>query len=88
MTAKLTKTQTHGLPYLVIGIGLGLLAGFLWAPRPGKEIREELRRGADDGLDYLNKETENIRAGAEHWFAKIRERFGGRKTSDREDAAT
>jgi gas vesicle protein len=87
MTAKLRKIQEPGFPYLVVGIGIGLLAGFLWAPRPGKEMREGLRRGADDGLDYLNKETEKIRAGAEHWSAKIRERFGGRKPSDREDSA-
>jgi len=81
------KIQEPGFPYLVIGLGLGLMAGLLWAPRPGREMREELRRGADGGLDYLNKETEKIRAGAGHWFAKIREHFGGCKPSEREASA-
>jgi hypothetical protein len=32
--------QEHGFPYLIIGVGLGLLAGF-WAPRAEK-MRGEL----------------------------------------------
>ena len=71
-------TQEHGVPYLIIGVGLGLLAGLLWAPRAGKEMRDELRRGAD--------EAQKVRVGAEHWFTKIRERFSRRKTSGSDDA--
>lgn len=78
-------TQEHGFPYWIIGVGLGLLAGFLWAPRAGKEMRGELRRGAAEGLDVLNQEAEKVRAGADRWFARIAEYFGGDKAKRRGD---
>jgi gas vesicle protein len=70
----------HGsdVGYLVIGLGLGLLAGLLWAPRRGHDMREELRRGADRGLGYLNEEAGKLRAEAGHWFRKGRDRFRAR----------
>jgi len=73
-------TIDQGFPYLVVGIGLGLLAGLLWAPRAGHEMRDELRRGADDGLKFLNQEGNKVRAGADRWFGKISEYFAGDKT--------
>ena len=68
----------NGVAYLVIGLGLGLLAGLLWAPRRGHEMREELRRGAGSGLGYLNEEADKLRAEAGHWFTKVRNRFRAR----------
>ena len=72
-------TQEHGFPYWIIGVGLVLLAGFLWARRAGKEMRDELRRGADEGLDFLYKAAEKVRAGASRWFARLEEYFDGEK---------
>jgi gas vesicle protein len=77
--------QEHGFPYLIIGVGLGLLAGFLWAPRAGKEMRGELRRGADEGLVFLTHEAEKARAGADRWFARIAKYFGGDNAQRRGD---
>ena len=76
-------TQEHGLPFLIIGVGLGLLAGFLWAPRAGKATRDELRRGADGGLDILTKEAEKVRTGADRWLAGMKEYFSGIKAQRR-----
>jgi hypothetical protein len=45
-------------------------------------MREELRRGADSGLGYLNEEAEKLQAEAGHWFTRVRNRF-----RDRADAA-
>lgn len=64
-----TNNHDPSISLLVIGIGLGLLAGFLWAPRPGAEMRRRLRSGADDGLDYLTAEADKLSAGAEQWVA-------------------
>ena len=69
------KTSSEsGITYLVIGLGLGLMAGLLWAPRRGQEMREELRRGADSGLDYVTKEADRLRTEGNHWFSRIKER--------------
>jgi gas vesicle protein len=70
------KTSTEsGITYLVIGLGLGLMAGLLWAPRLGEEMREELRRGANSGLDYVTEEADRLRAEGNRWFGRIKERF-------------
>ena len=76
-------TQEHGFPFLIIGVGLGLLVGFLWAPRAGKETRDEFRRSADGGLVALTKEAEKVRAGIHRWFAGMKEYFGGIKAQRR-----
>jgi gas vesicle protein len=57
------------ISYLVIGVGLGVLAGLLLAPRAGEETRRQLRSGANEGLDYLAAEAEKLGAGAERWVA-------------------
>jgi gas vesicle protein len=65
----------NGLSYLLIGLGFGLLAGLLWAPRRGEELRDELRRGAGSGLDYLTKQTQKTRSEADRWLTRVRERW-------------
>jgi len=64
-----TNSNEANLSYLVIGVGLGLIAGLLWAPRAGTEMRQQMRRGANDGLDYLTTEAEKFGAGADRWIA-------------------
>jgi gas vesicle protein len=55
----------------MIGVGLGLLAGVLWAPRPGKQTRDELLRSADDGLTYLREESDKIRKTTDSWVTRL-----------------
>jgi hypothetical protein len=63
------------IPYLVIGVGFGLVVGFLLA-RSRAETWEELRRGASDGLDYLSRESEKVRAGADEFVGKAKQWLG------------
>jgi gas vesicle protein len=41
--------EWSGFPYLLIGIGIGMVAGLLLAPRSGEEIREDIRRRTNEG---------------------------------------
>jgi hypothetical protein len=66
-----------GITYFVIGVSLGLLAGLLWAPRAGKETREELRRGTDAGIDYLGEEAGKVRAGVGRWMGLLKNLCNG-----------
>ena len=43
-------------PYLLIGIGVGMVAALLLAPRSGEEMREDIRRRTNEGVDYLNQQ--------------------------------
>lgn len=70
----------YRFPLLIVGVGLGILAGILWSPRAGKELRKELRRSRDEGVNFMNGEREKVRVGADdRWFAKVSEYFGGAK---------
>ena len=40
-------------PFLV-GVGLGVAAGLLLAPKSGKNLRSDVVRGANDGLEQLS----------------------------------
>ena len=41
------------ITFLLIGLGAGALAGLLLAPKSGKLLRKDLKRGYDDALDTV-----------------------------------
>jgi gas vesicle protein len=41
------------ITFLLIGLGAGALAGLLLAPKSGKELRKDIKRGYDDALDTV-----------------------------------
>jgi gas vesicle protein len=45
------------ITFLLIGLGAGALIGFLYAPRPGKQIRKDLRRHFDSAKGTLDDWT-------------------------------
>lgn len=81
-----TSNEPGSIFYFVIGAGLGLIAGLLRAPRPGREMRDELRRGALDGLDYVSDEAEKART-SDRWVGKIRNNLFRRRESGGESTA-
>ena len=46
-------SQMQSISYSVLGFGLGLTFGVLFAPRSGADLRREMRGKAQDGRDYL-----------------------------------
>lgn len=42
-----------GLPCFIIGFGLGTALGLLTAPRAGRETRDGLRKGAEEGREIV-----------------------------------
>jgi gas vesicle protein len=41
------------ITFLLIGLGAGALAGLLLAPKSGKQLRKDLKRGYDDAVDTV-----------------------------------
>ena len=68
--------ESAGLPYLLVGIGIGLAAGLLLAPRSGQEMREQIRRRTNEGMDYLNQQADKLRDGADKVVSKGKEWIG------------
>jgi len=65
--------EFSSIPYLLIGIGIGMIAGVLLAPRSGEEIRRDVRRSANEGLDYLNQQADKVRDRAGNVVTKGKE---------------
>jgi len=59
------STVGTALTFLLIGLGAGALIGLLYAPKPGKQIRKELRRRYEDARETLDDWTEQAREVAE-----------------------
>jgi gas vesicle protein len=50
--------ERSGFGYFLLGLGLGVATGILWAPRAGEETRQLLADKAGEGADYLKSRTE------------------------------
>lgn len=48
-----------GFGYFLLGLGIGVAAGLLWAPRSGEETRQYLADRAGEGADYLRSRAED-----------------------------
>jgi gas vesicle protein len=75
--------ERSGFGYFLIGLGLGVAAGILWAPRSGEETRalladkagegaEYLRNRAQDGTEYVKQRGGEVRQSAADIYEKGR----------------
>ncbi len=67
------------LSYFLLGIGLGVAVGMLFAPKSGEETRELLLNKADEGKDYLKRRTEDLRESAEDLLDKSKSALNKQK---------
>jgi gas vesicle protein len=51
------ENKVNGLAWFVAGLGVGALVGILYAPKSGRETREDLISGAREGTEYLRTRT-------------------------------
>lgn len=47
--------------YFFLGLGIGVAAGILFAPKSGEETREFLKERADEGKEYLKRRSDELR---------------------------
>jgi len=51
------EKQGSGFSWFLAGLGLGALIGVLYAPKPGRELREDVANNARDGAEYLKQRS-------------------------------
>jgi len=51
--------ERSGFGYFLLGLGIGVAAGILWAPRAGEETRQLLADKAGEGADYLKTRAQD-----------------------------
>ena len=61
------------LVWFLAGLGLGAVAGVLYAPRSGNETREQLRARAEEGREYVKNRAREAREQAAKWADKGRD---------------
>ncbi|HVN21316.1 MAG TPA: YtxH domain-containing protein [Dongiaceae bacterium] len=59
--------------WFLAGLGLGALAGILYAPRSGSETRDQLRARAEEGKEYVRSRAREARDQAQQWADRGRE---------------
>lgn len=75
--------ERSGFGYFLLGLGIGVAAGILWAPRSGEETRQilaeragegadYLRTRAQDGTEYVKNQTDNLKQSAADLYDKSR----------------
>ena len=47
------SNKVQGVAWFLAGLGVGALIGILYAPKSGRETREDLAQGAREGSEYL-----------------------------------
>ena len=70
-----------GLANFFLGLGVGLGIGLLFAPRSGEETRQLLKEKADEGTDFLKKQTADLRENAADLVDKSREALNRQRDS-------
>ena len=56
--------DSNKLSYFFLGLGIGVAAGVLFAPKSGPETREYLKTKADEGSEYLRRHGETLKDSA------------------------
>ena len=56
--------DNKGLSYFLLGLGVGVAVGIVFAPTSGEETRGRIRSKALEGGDYLKRRTEDLRESA------------------------
>lgn len=57
--------EDRKIPYFLLGLGLGVAVGILFAPKSGEETRRLLKSKTDEGKEYVKRRTEAVLHDAE-----------------------
>ena len=68
-----------GLANFVLGVGVGVVVGLLFAPKTGEETRELLKNKADEGKEFLKKRGSELRESASEMLDRGRDVVGRQK---------
>jgi gas vesicle protein len=69
----MSDSNGNGFGWFLAGLGVGAAIGMLYAPKPGHETREDLRRRAEDGRDYVVNRAKEAREQATKFVDKGKE---------------
>jgi len=66
----MSERDGNGFMWFLAGLGLGALVGVLYAPRSGRETREQILRSAEEGRDWARERARDARDQANQWVER------------------
>jgi len=70
------ENKSYGLAWFLAGLGVGALVGILYAPKAGKETREDIANSAREGTEYLRAKTREAAENVSALVDKGKEQIG------------
>jgi gas vesicle protein len=68
-----------GLSSFLMGLGVGVAIGMLFAPKAGSETRELIKNKAGEGTDFLKQRTTDFKQSATEWVDKGKDAIRSQK---------
>jgi gas vesicle protein len=86
--AMADDSKAQGLAWFLVGLGVGALVGILYAPKSGRETREDIAQGAREGSEYLRTKSRQAAQQVGTFVDRSKEQMGeyvdrGREVVDR-----
>jgi len=69
----------NGLSSFLLGLGVGVAVGMLFAPKSGSETREMIKNKAGEGGDFLKQRSADLKDTASGWVDKGKDALGRQK---------
>lgn len=75
----MSDSNSNSFLWFLAGLGVGAVAGVLYAPRSGNETREALRSKAEEGREYMRNRADTARSQANEWADRGRDMLNQQK---------
>src|SRR5215469_5442794 len=69
----MAENNGNSFLWFLAGLGVGAVAGVLYAPRSGNETREALPSKPDEGREYVGERARQARSQASDWVDRGRD---------------
>jgi len=69
----MSDNNSNSFVWFLAGLGIGAIAGVLYAPRSGDETRQALRSRAEEGREFVRERARQAREQASGWADRGRE---------------
>jgi len=69
----MSDRDSNSFLWFLAGLGIGAIAGVLYAPRSGDETRQVLRSRAEEGREFVRQRAQQAREQAAGWADRGRE---------------
>jgi len=64
---------SSGILWFLAGLGIGAAVGVLYAPKSGKETRDDIVKYAQEGSDYVKDRAKQYKVQANQWVDRGKE---------------